>query len=74
MINPAHRFQDVLDAASNLSLDEQQTLLSILQRRIAELERVRIAQDVAEARREFQGGSCEAMSLDDLMDEVDRES
>jgi hypothetical protein len=43
-------FADVVDAANKLSADEQESLLRILRRRIAERNRARLTADIAEAR------------------------
>jgi hypothetical protein len=63
-------FSDVLDAADQLSLDEQQTLVEILRRRIADLNRQRLVNDVKDARGEFANGQSSPASVDDLIDEV----
>ena len=46
-------FGDVLEAADQLSLDEQETLIDILHRRLVEPRRVELAQDIQEVRQEF---------------------
>ena len=67
-------FSDVVDAADELSLDEQETLVEILQRRIAERNRERVISEVAEARAEFQTGQHRTVSVRDIMNEVRGES
>ena len=67
-------FSDVVDAADDLSVDEQETLVEILRRRIAKRNRDALVRDVAEARAEFQSGSTRAASVSDIMDEVRGES
>ena len=66
-------FSEVVDAADDLSVDEQETLVEILRRRIAKRNRAVLVQDVAEARAEFRGGTAHATSVGDIMDEVRRE-
>ena len=63
-------FSDIVEAADHLSVDEQLTLLEILQRRIAKRNRESLVRDVAEARREFQGGQLRATSVSDILAEV----
>jgi hypothetical protein len=63
-------FADVLDAVDQLSSDEQETLLEILQRRIAERGRERLASEVREARQEFATGGCTTGSPDELVNEA----
>ena len=67
-------FSEVVDAADDLSVDEQETLLEILRRRIAKRNRDALVRDVADARAEFRSGSAGATSVSDLMDEVRGES
>ncbi len=67
-------FSDVVDAADDLSLDEQETLVEILRRRIAKRNREALIRDVSEARNEFQTGQARASSVSDIMDEVRGES
>mgnify|MGYP006908259493 FL=1 len=67
-------FSDVVDAADDLSVDEQETLVEILRRRIAKRNREALVVDVAEARAEFQSGQARASSVSEIMDEVRGES
>jgi hypothetical protein len=63
-------FGDVLEAVDTLSLEEQETLLDIVQHRLAEQGRMRLAQDVREAREEFDKDRCEPATAEDLMKEI----
>ncbi len=63
-------FSDIVEAADHLSVDEQLTLLEILQRRIATRNRESLVRDVADARREFQDGQFHPTSVSDIMAEV----
>ncbi len=67
-------FSDVVDAADDLSVDEQETLVEIIRRRIAKRNRAVLIQEVAEARAEFQTSQTRASSVSDIMDEVRGES
>jgi hypothetical protein len=67
-------FADVVDAADGLSTDEQESLLEILRCRIAERNRAQLAGNVAEARGEFVSGAVRAVTVQQIMDEVRRES
>jgi hypothetical protein len=67
-------FSDVLDAAGNLSADEQETLLEILRRRLAEHRRALLVRDVAEARAEFANGRARPASVSEILDEADGEA
>lgn len=63
-------FGDVLEAADQLSLDEQETLIDILHRRLVERRRAELAQDIQEARQEFAADQAKPASPDEIMDEI----
>jgi hypothetical protein len=63
-------FGDVLEAIDKLSLEEQETLLDIVQRRIAERGRKQLAAEVQEARKEFAAGGHRPTTADELMKEI----
>ena len=67
-------FADVVDAADKLSAEEQESLLRILRRRIAERTRTQLAADVAEARAEFVSGGARPATVQQIMDEAYHES
>lgn len=64
------RFDDVLDAADQLSLDEQETLIDILRRRMIERRRAVLAKEIEEADKEFQDGKCKTVTPSELMKEI----
>ena len=70
-MNTPPAFSDVLDAADKLSADEQQELIAILNRRLAEAGRRRVIDDVRKARAEFTAGQCRPTKAKDLLDEID---
>lgn len=63
-------FSDVVDAADELSVEEQETLLAILRRRLAERRRAELVREVAEARAEHQAGRSHPASVSEIMVEV----
>ena len=67
-------FSDVVDAADRLSTDEQEELLEILRRRLAERRRAELVREVQEARAEFAAGRAREASVDEIMNEASRES
>jgi hypothetical protein len=69
-MSAAPPFAEVLDAADRLSPEEQETLIVILRRRLAEQGRKRLAAEVREARQEFAEGRCQPAGADDLMREI----
>jgi hypothetical protein len=65
------QFSNVLDAIEQLSSEEQETLVDIVRHRLAERGRQRVIRDVKESRRELAAGLLKAMSVDEIMDEID---
>lgn len=63
-------FHKVLSDVGQLSIDEQETLVDIVRRRLAELRRQHVIQDVEESRREFAAGRLKPMSVEEIMDEI----
>ena len=63
-------FADALDAAEKLDDDGQAELAAILRRRLAERGRERVAETVAESRRELAAGQCQPMSAADILREA----
>lgn len=61
----------ILDEIASLSLDEQETLLDILKRRMVEQKRLRIAREVREAQREHKGGLTKRGTVEDLMKDLE---
>ena len=63
-------FGEVLEAADHLSHDEQEELIGILHRRLAQAFRQRLIAEVKEARHEFAEGRCSPATPDELMREI----
>ncbi len=70
MIQPVV-FADVLDAVEQLDIESQAELVAILSRRLAERGRDRVIESVAQARREFANGQCQAMTAVELIREAE---
>lgn len=64
------QFSEVLEAADHLSPEEQEELIGILHRRLAEASRQRLVSDVQSARQEFAEGRCVPTTVGDLMREI----
>jgi hypothetical protein len=60
-------FSEILEAADQLSVDEQTTLIEVLRHRVTDRRREEIAREIQEARREFQAGQCEPKTSADLL-------
>jgi hypothetical protein len=65
-------FDDVVDAAGNLSTDEQEALIEILQHRIIEKNRRQIAKDIEKSKQEFSEGKCQVVTPGQCIDEIMR--
>lgn len=63
-------FGEVLDDAERLTQEEQEELLEILTRRIAERRRTGLARDVRSARAEWRKGECRSANPDEIMSEI----
>jgi hypothetical protein len=64
------RFAEVLDAADQLSLDEQTTLVDVLNRRLVERRRDRLAEEIQQARREYAEGQCQPATPDQILKDL----
>jgi len=64
------KFADVLDAFEQLDPDAQAELVAVLNRRLAERGRERVAATVVQARREFSAGQCQPMSAAKIVREA----
>ena len=63
-------FNDVLESVDKLSLDEQETLLEVLHRRLIEYRRSDIAKEIQDAQNEFQQGYCQPATPSEIMKEI----
>ncbi len=63
-------FGEVLEAVEKLSLEEQETLMEIVHRRMAEQNRKRLIAEIQEARTEFAEGRCRPATADEIMAEI----
>ena len=68
MSQPA--FADALDAAEQLDVESQAELVAVLNRRLAERGRERVAATAAQARREFAAGQCRPMTAGEIVREA----
>lgn len=61
---------EILEDAERLSLEEQETLLEILNRRITNRRRAELAKDIRDAQREFREGKTRTATPDELVNEI----
>ena len=63
-------FSDVLETIEEFSIDEKETLIDILQRRLQEAKRQKLFESVEEAQREYERGETKTASVDEIMKEI----
>ena len=63
-------FYEILDETSNLSLDEQESFVDSLQKRIAEEKRKSLISAVKESQKEYETGDKKTSSVDEIMKEI----
>ena len=63
-------FADILEATEQLSLEDREDLIRILQNRLREQKRSDIVTDVKEAQQEFSQGKCQPVTPEELMKEI----
>jgi len=63
-------FAEWLDAADHFSIEEQESFINILRRRITDYRRMEISQFVKDARDEFKKEEVEVKTANDLMEEI----
>jgi ribosome recycling factor len=63
-------FGEILEAASELTIDEQESLIDILQNRLQEQRRDALVKDVQEATEELAQGKCQPVTPSQLMKEI----
>ena len=68
MSQPA--FADALDAAEQLDVESQAELVAVLNRRLAERGRERVADTVTQARREYVAGQSRPMTAAEIVREA----
>ena len=63
-------FGEILEAADRLSVQEQESLLDILRRRLVERRREEIAGDIREAHEALLAGDCHPATPDEIFEEI----
>lgn len=63
-------FADLLEAAEQLQLEEQENLIHILKNRLRDRKRAQLFKDVAEAQQEFAQGKCKPMTPEQIIEEI----
>ena len=63
-------FAEILEAAAQLPLEDQENLIDILQKRLRDRRRAYLVKDVQEAQKEFAEGKCQPITPEQLMEEI----
>jgi len=63
-------FGQLLEWADALSLEEQESLVDVLQRRLSEQRREEVVKSVKEARKEFRAGHCRPASPGEIVKKI----
>jgi len=63
-------FAQTLDVLESLPLDEQEDVLEVLQRRLAERRRAELIATVKQSRKEFAAGKCKPATVAAIMRQV----
>jgi hypothetical protein len=66
-------FDELLDTIDQLPIDQQETLVEVIQRRLIDLRRQEIAKHAAEARQLYLTGKLPHGTVEDLMADMDKE-
>jgi hypothetical protein len=64
------RFAEIFDAFDKLGIDEQESLLKILRRRMIENGRQRILADIENVRADYRDGRVRPATVDEIMKEI----
>lgn len=65
-------FQQAIDVIEALSLEDQEILIDIIQKRIKEQKRKQLLQDIAEVEAEYAEGNVKFGIVDDFLAELDK--
>ncbi|MCE2672335.1 MAG: hypothetical protein LW635_01785 [Microcystis sp. 53598_E5] len=63
-------FAEILEAAEQLPLEDQENLIHILQNRLRDQKRTELIRDVQAAQQEFAQGQCQPMTPEQIMEEI----
>jgi hypothetical protein len=63
-------FEEVLEAADRLSLEEQEAITDILRKRMIDQRRKEVIKEVREAQKEFQAGRCRKATSQEILNEI----
>jgi hypothetical protein len=73
MMDARLSFDELLEKIDGLPIDQQETLVEVIQRRLIDLRRQQIAKNAAEARQLYFAGKLPKGTVEDLMADLDKE-
>lgn len=65
-------FQQAIESVERLSLEDQEILLDLLQKRLQQEKRIKLSQEIREVRQEFTEGNVQFGSVDQFLAEMDQ--
>jgi len=60
-------FNQILEAADRLSLEEKEALIAVLRKRLVDQRREELAREIQAARKEFAAGECQPFTPGDII-------
>lgn len=63
-------FGKILEAADDLPIEDQETLVEVLKSHLRDRRRAELAKDIQQAGKEFTEGGCRPVTPDELMREI----
>ncbi len=72
MVEQSSTFQQAIETIETLSLDDQEALLELLQKRLIERRRKALIREIAEVRQEYAQGQVIFGAVADFMAELDK--
>jgi len=64
-------FQQAIESVENLSVEDQEILLDLLQKRLHQAKRSKLSQEITEVRQEFAEGNIRYGSVEQFLAEID---
>lgn len=66
-------FQQAIESVESLSIEDQEILLDIIQKRLQQKRRTQLSQEIREIRQEFAEGKVQFGSVDQFLEQLDRQ-
>ncbi len=65
-------FQQAIESVESLSIEDQELLLDIIQKRLQQKRRTQLSQEISEIRQEFAEGKVKYGSVDQFLEQLDQ--